>query len=90
MTLEVIFWHDVFSTDSWCALRDLGMSPKKIMTIGLIVKETDETVAVTHTYSDDNDNEETTCSMVILKSLIYRREVMLDAKRVAEWLKLAA
>lgn len=88
MTLEVIFWHDVFSHDAWCALRDMGMSPKKIMTIGLVIKENDETVAVTHTYSEDNDQDESPCTMVIPKALIYKREMMLDEKRVAEWYKL--
>ncbi len=63
-------WEDAFSVDAWTAIAELDCKPKACSTVGYLVRESADTVAIAGTTSSaDADG---CCFMVIPRKMIVR------------------
>jgi hypothetical protein len=69
MNLEQIIWHDAFSVDEWT--DKIEDKPCVCETIGFVVKENDNVIAVSHTRQIDIETY--CCTIIIPKSCIVSR-----------------
>lgn len=84
MTAEAILWRDAHSVDTWTYLHDIEMEPRKVLSIGIVVKETDLAIAISAGLGDDKD---ACATLVIPKVLIVTRNVLASSEEIEAWLK---
>lgn len=86
MTLDLIQWIDASSTDDWTDLIDICMDAKKVLTIGLVIKENETTVAVSTGY--DLTDKDACCTLIIPKVTIIQRQTLAEQDKIDEWITL--
>lgn len=86
-SLKVIYvkWLDPHSVDPWTSKEDLHLEPYMVHSVGIFLKETERTIALSLNKADES--EDTSCVMVIPKNAILevyevkQRLVKCEAKR---------
>jgi hypothetical protein len=68
--LEYILWLDAHSQDEWT--HDLDCKPVMCATVGILIKETDDCVSITHTKQVETDG--VCCTIHIPKVCIVDRK----------------
>jgi hypothetical protein len=72
--IEVVEWVDSESVDAWTSLEELNVSQPVIITLGYLVKETKDAIAISPNW--DNKNKNVSCVMIIPKCCIKKRRKM--------------
>ena len=83
--IEYIEWMDHCSSSNagWKLQNDLDLEPMKIVSVGVVLKETKQYVVIAGTMDIDESNSTNhtyTCEMCILKKCIVRRETLKELK----------
>ena len=80
-TYTYIEWIDPHSVDEWTLIEDLKKQKTcRIVTVGRIIFEDKERIAVTLNYN--KENEDASCTMILPKRVIVeRRDFELSGKR---------
>ncbi len=87
MNVEMFVWRDPHSVlDDWTEISELSMEPTLVLTVGVVVKENEETVAISNGVEAKRDKT-TMGTLILPKSAILQRLVIADDAQVTEWLK---
>ena len=65
-------------------LRDLCTDPHRVLSVGLLVKESDEAIALSCAAGINGDND-VCMALVIPKLMIKSRHVLVSGKDVEQW-----
>ncbi len=87
MKVEAILWHDPHSVlDEWTEIPELAMEPQKVLTVGVVVKETEQAVAISNGVGVKLDKT-TMGTLILPKSAIIQRQIIASDEDVAGWAK---
>ncbi len=76
MNVELFIWCDPHSVvDDWTEISQLCMDAKLIVTVGIVVKESEGTIAISNGVGSKGDST-TMGTLVLPRSAIVRREVI--------------
>ena len=76
MKAEMILWRDAHSVDCWTDLKDLAMEARAVISVGVVVRESSDTVAISAGYDIEDGNACTT--LIVPKAMIVKRQVLVD------------
>lgn len=74
ISVEAIFWIDPHSIDEWRNIEDIDLSHIAMRSVGQVIREDNNSILMSLNY--DPENESVSCSMVIPKHTIVKREIV--------------
>lgn len=72
--VEIVDWVDPHSVDPWESLENLRTDVAKIVSIGFVVKETEDALVLSLNW--DAAEKNTSCAMIIPKQCITKRRTV--------------
>ncbi len=87
MKVEAFVWSDPHSVlDEWTDISELSMEPTLVLSVGIVVKENESTVAISNGVEPKRDKT-TMGTLILPKSAIIQRHAIASDEDVASWTK---